>query len=118
MTELTWNVFYSDADRIEPHNIFKHGRLMDDLRKAYRKYGRGKNPDRGAFLEDVRRSLMYYYWSKCEWEIVLDHWPHSDRKQARKVDVYDQIRLNWEHFCNYLWDNREALKHVDSNSKA
>ena len=28
---------------------------------------------------------MYYFWSKCEWEIVLDHWPNGEYYELRKV---------------------------------
>lgn len=46
---------------------------------------------------------MYYFWSKCEWEIILSDFPPSDRFKKKKVDVYEQVMLNWDKFINYLW---------------
>ena len=77
---------------------------------------------------------MYNFWSKCEWEVVITDWPthitveelnrlqkeldgHTaaygnppyalsvDLRVAEKIDVYDQIMLNWDIFINYLWEN-------------
>lgn len=105
---LTWNVYVGDFNRgkIVVHNIFDHYSVMEDLRKAVKKYSK----DRKIFAEEVRKSLMYYYWSKCEWEVVIDHWPPRKDKDGIKVDVYDQIRLNWEPFLDYLWNHKEELQ--------
>ena len=105
---LTWNVFVGDFNHgiIETHNVFDHYRFMDDCRYAAKKY----KDDRDEFEKYIKRSLMYYYWSKCEWEVVIDHWPHSDRRKAKKVDAYDQVMMNWEHFINYVWEHAVDLR--------
>ena len=105
---MEWNVYTSNINHsdIEKHNVFDHYRLLEDCKKNYRK---NKN-DREAFLERLRRDLMYYYWSKCEWEIVIDHWPHRDWHRGDKVDVYDQVMLNWDRFCDYVWANKDEFK--------
>lgn len=107
--ELVWNVYvgHFNSGKIEVHNVFDHFLVWQDLRKAARKY---KDSERPLFEEEVRKTMMYYYWSKCEWEVVIDHWPHSDRCHDMKVDVYDQLRLNWRIFCDYLWENRAVLR--------
>lgn len=104
---LTWNVYVSNwnGKKIETHNIFEHTGLMEDLLKAARKY----KDDRDSFTESARTSLMYYYWSKCEWEIILSHWPPRKDAREEKIDVWDQINLNWDHFMDYLWENRKEL---------
>lgn len=104
---LEWNVYVSDwnAKTIKPHNIFNHVRFMEDLRKAARKH----KDDRDAFLREVDHLLHYYYWSKCEWEIVLSHWPPRKDFGGEKVDVWDQIALNWDRFIDYIWENRKEL---------
>ena len=107
--DLVWNVYVGNfnSGRIEVHNVFDHFRVWQDLCKAARKY---KDSERPLFEEEVRKTMMYYYWSKCEWEVIIDHWPHSDRRKDLKVDVYDQLRLNWRIFCDYLWENRAVLR--------
>ena len=106
---LVWNVYVGDFNcgTIETHNIFAHYRFMDDLIKNARKH---RNSERAEFEEQMRRDLQYYYWSKCEWEVVIDHWPPRDRAKAIKVDVYDQIRLNWDRFCDYVWEHKADLR--------
>lgn len=104
---LTWNVYTSNFNgrRIEKHNVFDHGGFLEDCRKAAKKC----KDDRDAFSEAVQRSLMYYYWSKCEWEVLIRHWPPHEQDKEEKVDVYDQVMMNWDHFMEYLWNNRKEL---------
>lgn len=104
---LTWKVYVSEfsSGRIKEYNIFNHAGFVDDCRKMVKKCGE----DKDVFAEAVRRSLMYHYWSKCEWEIILQHWPPNERFRDEKIDVYDQVRLNWDIFINYLWENRKEF---------
>lgn len=100
---LEWYVFignYSAAE-IEKYNVFDHPGFLEGCRKAAKKYAK----DREAFEKAVKSDLMYHFWSKCEWEVVIDHWPHSDRKRARKVDVFEQVMLNWGQFADYVWSH-------------
>ena len=104
---LEWNVWVSDwnTKTIKQHNVFEHYRFMEDLQRIYKKY---KN-DREQFMDEVKHSLMYWYWSKCEWEVVIQHWPELP-DCGLKADVYEQIAMNWDRFCDYLWENKEELK--------
>ena len=99
--DLEWNVFVEDFNnkKIRAYNIFNHYGFMSDCKDAWKKSK--KNFD--EFAETIRKSLMYYYWSKCEWEIILSDWPPSGLFKEEKVDVYQQIMLNWGPFINYLW---------------
>ena len=133
---LVWNVFVDDFNgrRIEPHNVFNHRTFMKDLVEIKKKY----KDDFDKFAEEVRLSLAYCYWSKCEWEIVLTSFPpYIDEKEflrlnnerneriekhgqfirtwvslekAEKIDVYDQVMMNWDHFINYLWNNKKLIR--------
>lgn len=104
---LTWNVLIEDANKkcIVIYNVFSHGGFLKDCREAVRK----ADGDRVVFEEMIQHDLQYYFWSRCEWEIILTAWPpHSDFDGA-KVDVYDQVMLNWNPFIDYLWTNRKEL---------
>lgn len=105
---LEWNVYVSNFNgkRIETDNVFEHGGFIKDCQEAYKKY----KDDKDAFLEKVRRSLMYYYWSKTEWEIIISHWPPRENAQDMKIDVFDQVMLNWPIFSEYVWNNRDEFK--------
>ena len=105
---LAWWVYvgsFNDKE-IRKHNVFDHYRFYQDCRKNYKKY---KN-NREEFLEAVRKDLGYYYWGKCEWEVVIQHWPPRKDFKDIKVDVYEQIRMNWDAFADYLWNNRKELR--------
>lgn len=104
--KFEWNVFVEDINgrKIKSFNIFDHYSFLQDCAKAAKF---AESIEEFAFL--VRRELHYYYWSKCEWEIILSSWPPSERGAARKVDVASQVELNWEHFIVYLWTNRAEL---------
>jgi len=107
---MEWNVYtYNfNARRVESHNIFNHPGVIEDCKKALKKF----KDDKEQFIEEVRRSLMYYYWSKCEWEIVISDWPPRPDWPDEKVDVYDQVKLNWNNFIEYIWTHRKEFQKI------
>ena len=107
---LTWNVWYEDFNgkRIRTMNVFTHGRFYDDCIKNVKK----NKEDKDAFSTQLLRDLRYYFWSKCEWEIILTSWPERKDFNDYKVDIAEQIELNWDKFVNYIWENRKELKPI------
>lgn len=133
---LVWKVYIDDFNtrEIKKHNVFDHGGFMKDLINIYNQY----YDDFDRFSTAVRHSLMYHYWSKSEWEVIITSWPPyvngnevdrlTEEKTKRivkygnfvresvnldvekKIDVYNQILMNWDHFINYLWNNRNLIK--------
>ena len=104
---LIWNVYRHNINtrKIEVYNIFDHYSFFEECKKIAKKY---KN-DKATFVDEIRHSLMYYYWSKCEWEITIGGFPRED-KGIIKEDVFDQVMLNWDSFIEYLWTNKKELK--------
>ena len=100
--ELKWNVFISDFNRrkIITYNIFDHYKFKEECDEVWKKY----KTDFPKCSEVVKRNLMYYFWSKCEWEVIIRHWPPSDRHEDKKIDVYEQVMQNWNVFIIYLWN--------------
>ncbi len=105
-TMLEWNVIVYDVNqcKMKVFNVFHHGGFRDDVAKHIKKC-----KTKEEFAEAVRKSLFYYYGSKCEWEIIIS--PLFDRKDtaAEKVDVYWQVRNNWERFVDYIWNNKNRF---------
>ena len=102
---LEWNVYYHDmnARQIRPMNVFNHGSFHHDVEKLMK----DKSIDRERFSEEVRYSMMYYFWSKCEYEVLVKEWVgHS---AEIKVDIFEQVQMNWDHFIDYLWSVKERL---------
>ena len=117
---------------IEKFNIFDHGRFLEDVKKDLKKYA-----DKEEFSERLRGHLFYYYGSKCEWEVVITSWvPHitiselnrlnEERERTlkeynrepyslyvnpdvgEKIDVYEQVMLNWNLFVDYVWSHKKG----------
>lgn len=102
---MEWNVYYHDsnAKKIIEWNIFKHGSFRKetyDLLKS--------DLNKEEFIEKLKRSLMYYFWSKSGYEVLILPW--IGEAENIKIDIYDQIMMNWDKFVNYVWSNKEAVK--------
>lgn len=70
-TNLVWNVVVENVNqnRIGVWNIFDHSSFLGDVKKNFKKYKDNKE----KFADELRHSLMYYYWSKSEWEVILSN---------------------------------------------
>lgn len=103
---LEWNVYYHDFNRkeINVFNVFNHWSFHEDCKKNAKK----NSKDYEAFCEQLRKDAMYRFWSKCEYEILLTPW--VGRAETLKIDIYDQLRLNWEQFCKYTWEHGVELR--------
>ena len=95
-----WNVFVSNFndDVPESFNIFDHHSFSEGCNRIFTEC----KHDKATFAEEVKHELMYYYWSKYEWETVIKKFG-TDGKE-RKIDVYEQVMLNWDRFVDYLWE--------------
>ena len=120
---LEWNVYHHDFNKkvIEKFNVFDHAGVCVALAKLARQ--RKKDPDgksryisKEEFVKELRSQLMYYYWSKAEWEIIVGPWISRDfDKEAIKIDVFDQINLNFDVFADYVWDHIVEVRKLDKD---
>ena len=55
-----------------------------------------------AYEQILDRECMYNYWSKCEWEVIVSAWPPRNDGSDKKIDVYSQLKANWEQFKNIV----------------
>lgn len=97
--KFEWNVYYYDftANEMKPYNVLSG---FEKFVRDAQKYTIDKN----EFAAKLKSEMMYHFWSKCEWEIVLTPWiGRKDGRGEKKIDVYDQLRLNWDHFVDYCW---------------
>lgn len=103
--DLSWYVYRQNMDTgaIVPFNIFRHYDFCRDVENEIKKYSlsASNDKDKSDFAISVKSRLMYYFWSKAEYEIVLKNWIGSDCEI--KIDVYDQVMLNFSKFIDYLW---------------
>jgi len=105
---LEWYIYVEDwnTNEINSYNIFEHSNFWKDCIKNAKKNKNNKE----HFIEDLKNDLMYYFWSKSEYEIVLSPWLGANRVKEKKIDVYDQIKLNWDRFVDYVWEHKREIK--------
>jgi hypothetical protein len=97
---MKWIVYCHEfnSDRIETFNVFDHDGFNREVLTHLKKYR-----TRDSFAEALRRSLFYYFCSKCEWEVIISPWVGSRNNEGIKVDVYQQVMNNWDIFVDYVW---------------
>lgn len=102
---LEWYVFYHDfnARKIIQWNIFNHGTFRKEVESLLK-----EKLIRTEFDALLERKLMYYFWAKCECEIVLTPW--VGRAGDVKIDIYDQIMMNFKRFVDYVWSFKNENK--------
>ena len=101
---MEWFVFCEDINhrRVGPYNIFKHTSFSADIEKHLKAC-----KTKAEFIEKVERSLSYYFWAKCEYEINMMSLFCNSSDEVEKVDVYTQVKLNWDRFIDYVWSFRK-----------
>lgn len=129
---MKWNVLMRDfnARKIKEYDIFRHSSFAEDVAELS-----NRDLTKEDFTEKLRRTLQYYFWSKSEYEVVVTSWPpYIDGEElarlnaeyeeyntkwgrypykmnvcldvGKKIDIYDQVRLNWDVFVDYVWSQR------------
>jgi len=103
---LKWYVYLENINsrRIETYNVFKHFNFYQDVKEAIKQI-----ENRQDFSERIRQIAKYYFWSKCEYEILITSWIATNNFKDKKIDVYDQLELNWDRFIDYIWENKKIL---------
>lgn len=134
--KLVWNVFFEEFNKREivVFNIFDHGSFKNAVKLAAKKF----KDDFDGFSTEIEHNLMYYFWSKSEYEVIVTSWPPyieakeldrinqevKERQEkgypfyresvnlsiGEKIDIYDQVKMNWPQFIEYLWSNLDLVK--------
>lgn len=108
---MTWNVFIYNINshEIEIYNIFNHYNFNEWVKRDLEEFN-----SKLEFSKALRSNLMYYFWAKSEWEIILTPWVGGNKeKDAVKIDVYTQVINNFEIFLDYIWNNKKAGNNHD-----
>ena len=112
--------------RIEKYNILSDALVAEIVDNA------GDNPTKENFAKATEQVFKYYFWARSEWEVIITSWPPyvsfsevnrltdeinnyselTDREPtllmtklnvAEKIDVFDQLKLNWDILIDYLY---------------
>ena len=103
---MTWNVFRYDINKrqIVVYNIFNHGGFIKDISKFV------NDSNKEEFTEKLKKCVMYYFWARCEYEVVISGWPPAHSDVDKKVDIYEQLMLNWYAFVDYVWEHVKRIE--------
>lgn len=105
---LKWNVLHEDFNtrKIEPYNILGYS-FAETLAKDIRKY---KIENREQLKDHLKKEFMYHYWSKAEFEIVVGGVFSKCPDDYNKIDIWDQILLNFDNIIDYIILKMELFK--------
>lgn len=102
---MEWWVWRYDINRrqIVEYNVLRNH--ADSIRKQRKKCSREE------FDDWLRSEMKYYYWSKSEHEMVISSFGLGSEGE-KKIDVFDQLELNWPRFVDYCWeeDNEKRVR--------
>ena len=103
---MEWYVlnYNFNLKKIEPINIFNYGNLLEEIKEIYKEYIERKE-DIEFFENKINSELLYYFWSKREYEISVGDLFEKDLEKYEKIDVYYQIKMNFKVFIEYLLNN-------------
>ena len=135
---MVWNVYREDFNRraIVKYNIFDHRGFVQDVNKLLK-----EDISKDEFAEQLKRSLMYWFWCKSEHEVVISSWPvYIDKEEldrinteyeeynnkwghytykiniapevGEKIDIYSQVMMNWDQFVEYVWSNKNKQSNM------
>ena len=102
---LSWVVknYNCNADKIEDYDVLKH---REDMIKRFKK----KYTTKEEFADVVRRGLMSQYWSRCEYELIIEidddghiwlkPWVGCADPEVVKIDVTDDENFDWRGFAD------------------
>ncbi len=108
-------VYISDFNNgdIKTYNVYSHLGFTNDMIELF--LNDKITQDRNKCKEEVRKSLMYYFWAKCEWEVVITDWPPHitiDELERLNKEKEEYIK-NWDREPTRLSYNPDVCKKID-----
>lgn len=101
---MEWLVYWFDPNKgeIVRRNVFN---LSVTFNKELATIAKNMRADPTLSYKDIEKEIlsavMYSFWCKAEHEIFLVPWGGNGK--PLKIDVCDQLRLNWKAFVDYTW---------------
>ena len=128
---LKWMVLCEENNKVVWQNLFELSNSFNqDLKKIYK-----MTLTKERFEELIKVALLTF-WSRVEYEVLVTNFPcyvelkdvvdayneiTSGKSRYRtqinipsnKIDVYEQVVMNWDIFINYLWNNLVLIEELD-----
>ena len=106
--DLKWLVYHYNfnANKIETYNVLSGKIFLEEIKKIMVKH---RDKDRSEFAEALKRKMMYHFWSRCEWEVIIEvtednrifliPWVGCREPDEAKIDVTDDTGFDWRGFA-------------------
>lgn len=122
---MEWNVYYYDfnRDKIDTYNVLNHYSFFEYVKKAAKKY-----KTKEEFAEQLKKEVRYYFWSKCEWELIIEitkdnriylsPWIGNRDTEKTRIDITDDTSYDWKgfaekHIKRQIYDNEAKIDIFD-----
>ena len=116
---LSWKVkiFDCNAQRIKDYDILKghYKDFVKDLKK--------KCASKEEFSKAMDREMMWMFWSRCEWELIIEldennriwlaPWVGCRNPEAVRIDVTNNTDFDWPGFMGTLILDRNNCDKID-----
>lgn len=91
MKKLQYNVILYDVNQRKfiPYDVLSY---FGDRYKELTEKKKQRLITFDEFKEFITSEGKYQFWSRCEYEIILQSWPNQD--VDKKIDIWDQIEMN------------------------
>ena len=101
---LTWKVknYCINSNKIWDYDVLEY--REDQIKKFKKKY-----PTKEEFAEKMRREMMWQYWSRTEYEVIIEFddnnriwlspWVGCIDPKSVKIDVTDDESFDWRGFA-------------------
>ena len=57
---------------------------------------------------------MYYYWAKCEWEVIISAWPPNENAKKEILKRYNASKHKRKLVPVYTFKRKNYLKDVEN----
>ena len=96
---LEWNVWCNEinTNKIKTFNVFNHYCFKKAIINIF-----NKRLHIDEFEKMIDKEVMYFFWCRAEYEVMISGL--FERGAETKIDIYTQLKLNWDRFIDYLWN--------------
>ena len=94
--------YETNSNVIKDYDVLKY-------REEFIKKLKKKKPDKAEFAKEMRSEMMYHYWSRTEYElimkvtengsIILSPWMGQRNSKEAEIDVTDNPDFDWKGFA-------------------
>lgn len=108
---LSWMVknYETNSNVIKDYDVLKY-------REEFIKKLKKKKPDKAEFAKEMRSEMMYHYWSRTEYElimkvtengrIILSPWIGQRNSDQAEIDVTDNNDFDWKGFAEKIYKRK------------